>query len=103
MSLVRITQGRTVQKSTRKPEILQHYKNKKEHTRNITKKEQETIKTLREDTSHMVLTADKGVSLVIMDKSQYIEKCIALLDDTKVYNHCKDTTKKLHRDVQEAL
>ena len=77
--------------------------NKKGHTYNITRKEQEAIKTLREDTSHMVLTADKGVALVIMDKSQYIDKCRALLDDTKVYKPCKDTTKKLHRDVQEAL
>ena len=27
----------------------------------------------------------------------------ALLDDTKVYKPCRDTTKKLHRDVQETL
>ena len=32
-----------------------------------------------------------------------MDKCMALLDDTKVYKPCKDTTKKLHRDVQEAL
>ena len=51
----------------------------------------------------MVLTADKGVALVVMDKSQYIDKCMALLDDTKVYKPCRDTTKKLHRDVQETL
>ena len=51
----------------------------------------------------MVLTADKRVALVVMDKSQYIDKCMALLDDTKVYKPCRDTTKKLHRDVQEAL
>ena len=51
----------------------------------------------------MILTADKGVALVVMDKSQYIDKCMGLLDDTKVYKPCKDTTKKLHRDVQEAL
>ena len=51
----------------------------------------------------MVLTADKGVTLVVMDKSQYIDKCMALLNDTKVYKPCKDTTKKLHRDIQESL
>ena len=43
------------------------------------------------------LTADKGVALVVMDKSQYIDKCVALLNDTKVYKPCKDTTKKLQR------
>ena len=83
-------------------EILQHYKKKKKsHTCNITKEEREAIKTLREDASHVVLTADKGVSLVVMDKSQYVDKCMALLDDTKVYKPCRDTTKKLHRDILE--
>ena len=83
-------------------EIQQHHKNKKGYTCNITKKE-EAIKTLGEDASCMVLTADKGVALVVMDKSQYVDECMALLDDTKVYKPCRDTTKKLHRDVQEAL
>ena len=72
-------------------------------TCNTTKEEWEAIKTLREDPSHVVLTADKGVALVVMDKSQYIDKCMALLNDTKVYKPCKDTTKKLHRDIQESL
>ena len=81
-------------------EILQHYKNKKGHTCNITKEEWESIKTLREDASHEVLTADKGIALVVMDKSQYIDKCMALNDDTKVYKPCRDTTKKLQRDIQ---
>ena len=84
-------------------EILQCYKDKKDHTHNISKEEKEAIKTLREDSSYMVLTADKGVALAVMDKSQYIDKCMALLDDTKVYKPCKDTTKNLHRDVQVAL
>ena len=71
--------------------------------RNITRQEKEAIKTLREDSSRVVLTADKGVALVVMDKDQYIEKCMALLNDTKTYKPCKDTTKKLHREVQESL
>ena len=75
-------------------EILHCYKKKKSFTRNITKEEKEAIKTLREDASRVVLTADKGVALVVMDKSQYVDKCMALLDDTKVYKPCKDTTKK---------
>ena len=84
-------------------EILHRYKKKKSSIHNITKEERDAIKTLREDASHMVLTADKGVALVVMDKSQYVDKCMALLDDTKVYKPCKDTTKKLHRDIQETL
>ena len=84
-------------------EVLQHFKEKKGHTHNTTKEEQEAIKTLKEDSSHVFLTADKGVALVVMDKSQYIDKCMALLNDTKVYKPCKDTTKKLHRAIQESL
>ena len=84
-------------------EVLHHFKEKKGPTHNTTKEEWEAIKTLKEDPSHVVLTADKGVAVVVMDKSQYIDKCMALLNDTKVYKPCKDTTKKLHRDVQESL
>ena len=65
-------------------EILQQYKDKKDHTCNISKEEKEAIKTLREDSSHVVLTADKGVALVVMDKSQYVNKCMTLLDDTSL-------------------
>ena len=74
-------------------EVLQHFKDKKGSTCNTTRKEWEAIKTLREDSSYVVLTADKEVALVVMDKSQYIDKCMALLNDTKVYKPCKDTTK----------
>ena len=55
-------------------EVLQHFKEKKGPARNITKQEKEAIKTLREDSSWIVLTVDKGVALVVMDKNQYIEK-----------------------------
>ena len=88
------------QKNQRSPTRLQ---GKEGPTRNITKQEKEAIKTLSEDSSRVVLTADKGVALVVMDKNQYIDKCMALLNDTKTYKPCKDTTKKLHREVQELL
>ena len=76
-------------------EVLQHFKDKKGHTQNITKEEWEAIKTLREDASQVVLTVDKGVALVVMDNGQYVDKCMALLNDIKVYKPCRDTTKKL--------
>ena len=100
MSLERTLQEGTVQKSTRKPKKFYNTsRTRRGPTCNTTRKEWEAIKILREDSSHVVLTADKGVALVVMDKSQYIDKCMALLNDTKVYKPCKDTTKKLHRDI----
>ena len=65
--------------------------------------EREAIKTLKEDNTHVVLTADKGVAMVVMDKSSYIEKCMALLQDTNVYQPCRNLTGQIHRQVQATL
>ena len=45
---------------------------------NIKKEEGKTMK-LREDNTRMILTADKGVVLVVMDKEDYINKAEDLL------------------------
>ena len=60
-------------------DLLQDYKGKHASHPNITKEEREAIKTLKENDTHVVLTADKGVAMVVMDKSSYIDKCMALL------------------------
>ena len=62
--------------------------------------EREAIKTPKEDNTHVVLTTDKGVA---MDKSSYIDKCMAFLQDTNVYQPCKDLTGQIHRQVQATL
>ena len=41
---------------------------------NITKEEMKAIRELKEDSSRMVLTADKGVPLVVMDTADYKKK-----------------------------
>ena len=46
---------------------------------NISKEEHQAIQQLRRDNNRMVLTADKGVCLVVMDKEDYIEKSEELL------------------------
>ena len=86
---------------TKKPRIYsQDYKGKRASHPNISKMEGEAIKTLKEDNTHVVLTADKGV---VMDKSSYIDKCMALLQDTNVYQPCRDLTGQIHRQVQATL
>ena len=63
---------------------------------NTTKEEFKAIKELRVDQSRIVLTADKGVAMVIMDKQQYMDKATALLQDTNTYRTIpKDPTNKL--------
>ena len=51
----------------------------------------------------MVLSADKGVALVIIDKDMYIEKCMALPNDERIYCKCKDKTKSIHSKVVKQL
>ena len=84
-------------------DLLQDYKGKCASHPNISKMEREAIKTLKEDNTHVVLTADKGVAMVAMDKSSYVDKCMALLQDTNVYQPCRDLTGQIHRQVQATL
>ena len=44
---------------------------------------------LKQDTSRVVLTTDKGVAMVIMDKEDYTNKAQALLQDNNTYKLLK--------------
>ena len=56
---------------------------KKTNTKpNITKEEHWVIKELRNDNTRMVLTAEKGVSMVVMDKEDYDTKSEELLQSS---------------------
>ena len=62
---------------------------------NISKEEWKAIKELRSDKEHLVVTADKGVTLVVMDKKEYIQKMNQLLEDKNTYRLLKmDPTNK---------
>ena len=52
---------------------------------NLKKEEIVAMKQLKTDRNCMVLTADKGVTLVVMDRSDYIKKAKELLEDTNTY------------------
>ena len=84
-------------------DLLQDYKDKHASHPNISKEEREAIKTLKEDNTCVVLTAYKGVAMVLMDKSSYVDKCMALLQDTNVYKPCRDLTGQINRQVQATL
>ena len=63
---------------------------------NITREEFKAIKEQREDQSRVVLTVNKGVAMVIMDKQQYTDMATVLLNDTNTYRTIpKDPTTKL--------
>ena len=61
---------------------------------NISKKELKALKELKEDKKRVILTADKGVSLVIMDRTEYNKKAEELLNTGTYKKIPEDPTKK---------
>ena len=70
-----------------------------QYIQNITKAEDLTLENLRKEKGYIIVTADKGVALVVMDKTEYITKCEALLQDNSVYQHLsKDTSPTIDKE-----
>ena len=72
-------------------------------TPNITKEQQEALKSLKEDNSIMVLPADKGRASVILDADTYHAKMSALIDSGPYQLLNKDPTDRLTRKLSEKL
>ena len=83
--------------------ILNTFTNKSIHT-NITKSEHLALKNLRNDKDCIIVRADKGVALIVMDKTEYFTKCEALLQDNSVCQHLsKDTSPTIHKELIKIL
>ena len=61
---------------------------------NITRKERKAIEELRRDKTRMILTVDKGVSMVVMDRDDYNQKADALLQQPAYRPIPNDPTNK---------
>ena len=71
---------------------------------NITLEEQIAIKEFKENHSWVVLTADKGVVMVVVDKEDYTDKALSLLADISIYSTInKDPTTKLKNKPVQTL
>ena len=62
---------------------------------NISREEKKALKELREDQGRLVLTVDKGVAMVVMDRKDYQEKVEGLLASTTYKAISTDPTNKL--------
>ena len=72
--------------------------------RNITEEESQTLAELRKDHSRIILTADRGVALVVMDRTEYNSKAKKLLEDGGTYMEIKtDPTHKLKNKLINLL
>ena len=71
---------------------------------NITIAEHLALENLRKDKDHIIVTDDKGVALIVMDKTEYITKCEVLPQDNSVYQHLsKDTSPTIHKELIKIL
>ena len=62
---------------------------------NLTKEERRGLAQLKKDKDRVVLIADKGVAMVVMDKQEYIQKAEELLAQLAYRTILKDTTNKI--------
>ena len=71
---------------------------------NVSKGEMAAIKQLKADKDRIILTADKGVALVIIEKKDYIEKAKQLLQDTNTYKTIQaDPTLKIKEQIDHQI
>ena len=61
---------------------------------NITREERKAIEELRKDDTKMILTVDKGVSMVVLNRDDYHQKAEALLQDSAYRPIPNDPTNK---------
>ena len=59
---------------------------------NLTKAQTSALKELKRDRDHIVLTADKGVAMVIMDRQDYIHKANRLLNQNTYRSISREPT-----------
>ena len=71
---------------------------------NTTKEEAQALAELRKDHSRVILTANKGVTLVVMDRPEHNSKAQKLLEDGRTYKKIKtDPTNKLKNKLINLL
>ena len=75
--------------------LLKHQQQHHQHC-NLTPAQHRALSQLKQDNHRVVLTADKGVAMVVMDQQDYSKKAQALLQDTNTYKVLpKDPTPQL--------
>lgn len=73
-------------------------------TKNLTKDEYKAINTLKRNPNIMILPADKGNSIVIMNAPDYINEANRQLSDTSTYKELdEDLTIKHNEQIQEYI
>ena len=70
---------------------------------NLTKTQNLALRELKRDKDSIVLTADKGVAMVIMDRQDYINKANSLLNQNTYRSICRDPTNSIKNKLISML
>ena len=70
---------------------------------NLTKAQNLPLRELKRDRDHIVLTADKGVAMVIMDRQDYINKANSLLNQNTYRSIPRDPTNTIKNKLISIL
>ena len=70
---------------------------------NLTKVQNLALRELKSDRDHIILTADKGVAMVIMDRQDYINKANHLLNQSTYRSIAKDPTNSIKNKLINIL
>ncbi|XP_068739082.1 uncharacterized protein [Montipora capricornis] len=82
--------------------LLEH--NDKVKDQKVSDEERKAIDDLKKDDSIMILPADKGRVIVVLNKEEYHTKCQAILSDTNTYKKLKaDPTSRYKKEFATAL
>ena len=90
---MKIEQGKQEEFRVEVKRLLKRDQNNKKQA-NVSKEELKAMKELKLDTNRLILTADKGVALVVLDKEDYIKKAEDLLEDNTYKKIAEDPTPK---------
>ena len=91
---------------------MQHLKKKvisayKKHTisdRNTTEEERQELRSLKETASLIIKPSDKCKGLVILDKTEYLDKAKSILQDTQNYEKLdKNPTAKIEAKTKQVF
>ena len=70
---------------------------------NLTKAQKPSFKGTKKDRDHIVLTADKGVAMVIMDRQDYMNKANNLLNQNTYRSITRDPTNSMKNKLISIL
>ena len=90
----RLSQGEADELRVEVKKTLRKTQNAPRTPSSITREEFKALKEMKEDKSRVILTADKGVALVIMDKAEYNKKAEELLNTETYKKIPEDPTNK---------